>query len=178
MLSDFDASILSETIPNFHNTPKRTDALNKAMDDNLAGRKDEILDVYEGYIKYADDCAIITQQLQNGGIPTRVTHNDTKLNNVLFDKHTGDGLCVIDLDTVMPGSLLFDYGDSLRFGASTAEEDEAFALAQEEAAIDARENAFAAEKLDDDDNDEDTASDDDGDDDDDDNDGEYKPMFS
>lgn len=125
MLSDFDASILSETIPNFHNTPKRTDALNKAMDDNLAGRKDEILDVYEGYIKYADDCAIITQQLQNGGIPTRVTHNDTKLNNVLFDKHTGDGLCVIDLDTVMPGSLLFDYGDSLRFGASTAEEDEA-----------------------------------------------------
>lgn len=125
MLADFDASTLYETIPDFHNTPKRTINLKKALEDNIAGRKDEIMDVYNAYMQFENDCAIITQDLQNGKIPTRVTHNDTKLNNVLFDKDTRDGLCVIDLDTVMPGSLLFDYGDSLRFGASTAAEDEA-----------------------------------------------------
>ena len=125
MLADFDASTLYETIPDFHNTPKRTLNLKKALEDNIAGRKDEIMDVYNAYMQFENDCAIITQDLESGKIPTRVTHNDTKLNNVLFDKDTRDGLCVIDLDTVMPGSLLFDYGDSLRFGASTAAEDEA-----------------------------------------------------
>ncbi|MBR2404046.1 MAG: aminoglycoside phosphotransferase family protein, partial [Clostridia bacterium] len=119
MLADFDAASLSETIPDFHNTPKRTENLVKAMEDNLAGRKDEVADIYNAFLKFADDCAIITNDLESGAIPKRVTHNDTKLNNVLFDADTKEGLCVIDLDTVMPGSLLFDYGDSLRFGAST-----------------------------------------------------------
>ncbi len=125
MLADFDASSLYETIPDFHHTPKRTINLKKALEDNIAGRKDEIMDVYNEYIRFENDCAIITDNLESGAIPTRVTHNDTKLNNVLFDKDTKEGICVIDLDTVMPGSLLFDYGDSLRFGASTALEDEA-----------------------------------------------------
>ena len=70
------------------------------------------------------DCHIICDALANGEIPLRVTHNDTKLNNVMIDNKTGKGLCVIDLDTVMPGSALYDYGDSIRFGASTAAEDE------------------------------------------------------
>jgi len=125
MLADFDANSLYETIPDFHNTPKRTDALKKAMADNVAGRKDEVQDIYNKYLEYENDCATITLDLESGAIPKRVTHNDTKLNNVLFDATTKEGICVIDLDTVMPGSLLFDYGDSLRFGASTAAEDEA-----------------------------------------------------
>lgn len=125
MLADFDASSLSETIPDFHHTPKRTANLVKAMEENLAGRKEEVADIYDAYLRFANDCAIITNDLESGAIPKRVTHNDTKLNNVLFDAVTKEGICVIDLDTVMPGSLLFDYGDSLRFGASTAVEDEA-----------------------------------------------------
>lgn len=125
MLADFDASSLYETIPDFHHTPKRCDNLKQAMKENLAGRKDEVADLYNEYLKFEDDCGIITRDLESGAIPKRVTHNDTKLNNVLFDADTKEGICVIDLDTVMPGSLLFDYGDSLRFGASTAVEDEA-----------------------------------------------------
>ena len=125
MLSDFDASSLYETIPDFHNTPKRTENLKKAYAENISGRRDTAEDVYEGYSEFEAQCAIITNDLESGAIPMRVTHNDTKLNNVLFDKFTKESLCVIDLDTVMPGSLLFDYGDSMRFGASTAVEDEA-----------------------------------------------------
>jgi len=125
MLADFDASSLHETIPNFHHTPKRIEALKEAMEQNVAGRKDEVGDVYNEYMKFEEICCSIQKGLDDGSIPLRVTHNDTKLNNVLFDDKTGEGICVIDLDTVMPGSLLFDYGDSLRFGASTAVEDEA-----------------------------------------------------
>ncbi len=125
MLAGFDASTLYETIPDFHNTPKRTEALKKAYSENLSGRRDSAQDVYEGYAEFEAQSAVITKDLESGAIPMRVTHNDTKLNNVLFDKYTKESLCVIDLDTVMPGSLLFDYGDSMRFGASTAVEDEA-----------------------------------------------------
>ena len=70
------------------------------------------------------DCAVLTTMLDNGELPLRVTHNDTKLNNVLFDKATNKPLCVVDLDTVMPGSSLYDFGDSIRFGANTGAEDE------------------------------------------------------
>ncbi|MBR3934767.1 MAG: aminoglycoside phosphotransferase family protein [Clostridia bacterium] len=125
MLADFDASKLHETIPNFHHTPKRIEALKEAMENNIAGRKDEVIDVYNEYMKFEEVCCSIQKGLDSGEVPLRVTHNDTKLNNVLFDDKTLEGICVIDLDTVMPGSLLFDYGDSLRFGASTAVEDEA-----------------------------------------------------
>ena len=71
-----------------------------------------------------DDCGVLMKQLEEGILPLRVTHNDTKLNNILFDKNTGEGLCIIDLDTIMPGLAANDFGDSIRFGASTAEEDE------------------------------------------------------
>ena len=125
MLSDFDASTLYETIPDFHHTPKRTQNLINAYEKDTAGRKNEVKDIYDGYMKYAEICNSIQNCLDSGEIPYRVTHNDTKLNNVLFDKDTEKCLCVIDLDTVMPGSLLCDFGDSLRFGASTAVEDEA-----------------------------------------------------
>jgi len=124
MLSDFDASKLFETIPDFHNTPKRTKALKEAFEKNIAGRKENVRDIYEGFMEFEKMSCTIQNALDNGEIPLRVTHNDTKLNNVLFDDKTGEGICVIDLDTVMSGSLLFDYGDSLRFGASTASEDE------------------------------------------------------
>lgn len=125
MLDDFDASKLHETIPNFHHTPKRIEALKTALANDAAGRKAEVQEIYDEYMKFEEICCTIQNGLDSGDIPLRVTHNDTKLNNVLFDKDSGEGICVIDLDTVMPGSLLFDYGDSLRFGASTAVEDEA-----------------------------------------------------
>ncbi len=125
MLADFDASSLHETIENFHHTPKRIEALKAALEGDAAGRRAEVEDIYNAYMQFEDEAKKIQQGLDDGSIPLRVTHNDTKLNNVLFDKDSGEGICVIDLDTVMPGSLLFDFGDSLRFGASTAAEDEA-----------------------------------------------------
>ena len=70
------------------------------------------------------DCKVLVEQQENGTLPLRVTHNDTKLNNILFDAETGKGLCIIDLDTIMPGLAANDFGDSIRFGAATAEEDE------------------------------------------------------
>lgn len=123
-LADFPADTLYETIPNFHNTVSRFNDFCRAVDNDVMGRaKDveaEILFVKEREA----DTHIICDALAEGKIPLRVTHNDTKLNNVLFDAHTGKGLCVVDLDTVMPGSALYDFGDSIRFGASTGAEDE------------------------------------------------------
>lgn len=124
MLNDYPASTLYEVIPNFHNTRMRFNDFLKAVENDTAKRaslcKDEIDFVLSG-----KDCIdIITDGIKNGDIPLRVTHNDTKINNVLFDKSNNDGLCVIDLDTVMPGSMLFDFGDALRSGAATAAEDE------------------------------------------------------
>lgn len=124
MLSDFPAQRLHETIVDFHNTPARVKQLDDAIKNNLASRvgnvKNEI-DFALDFGKYRD---IITSAIEKGEVPIRVTHNDTKLNNVLFDKKSGEGICVIDLDTVMPGSLLYDFGDALRFGASSCAEDE------------------------------------------------------
>lgn len=123
-LRDFPAEKLHETIPDFHNTPKRVEQLKEAIDKNPAGRLCEVqkeVDFALEYSRYADR---ITRETAAGSIPLRVTHNDTKLNNILFDKNTGKALCVIDLDTVMLGSALFDFGDALRFGASSGSEDE------------------------------------------------------
>ena len=123
-LADFDASKLYETIPNFHNTVSRLNDLKKAINNNLADRKD-IAEKEIGFVLARENkCSYIVDGIKNGKYPLRVTHNDTKLNNVLFDKETGEGLCVVDLDTVMPGSMLYDFGDSIRFGASSAVEDE------------------------------------------------------
>ncbi len=124
MLDDFPADILHETIANFHNTPERVNQLKSAIKNDAAGRLSSLkaeTDFAFDYSRYAD---MITSALKSGEVPLRVTHNDTKLNNVLFDADTLEGLCVIDLDTVMPGSMLYDFGDALRFGASSASEDE------------------------------------------------------
>ena len=124
MLSDFPADTLHETIPNFHNTAVRFGTFEKAVAEDICHRaasvQDEIL-----FVKTRFDLACALENMQNQGkLPLRVTHNDTKSNNVLIDEATGKGLCVIDLDTVMPGLSVNDFGDSIRFGASTAAEDE------------------------------------------------------
>lgn len=124
MLDGFDAGLLHETIVDFHNTPKRIEQLEAAIKKNYENRAALVsaeLDAAKKYSKYA---SLITDAMADGSIPSRVTHNDTKLNNVLFDKDTHKGICVIDLDTVMPGSILYDFGDALRFGASSGAEDE------------------------------------------------------
>ncbi|MBE6529223.1 MAG: aminoglycoside phosphotransferase family protein [Ruminococcaceae bacterium] len=124
MLADFPADTLHETIPQFHDTAARLKQLRAAVLENKSGRADAVGAEIEFAFARAGEADTIVSALQNGEIPLRVTHNDTKLNNVLFDDQTDKTLCVIDLDTVMPGSLLYDYGDALRFGASTAAEDE------------------------------------------------------
>ena len=124
MLSDFPAEKLYETIEKFHDTPNRYLDFKAALEADRAGRAASVRAEIEFALaceKYADT---ITSCIADGSVPLRVTHNDTKLNNVLLDAATGKALCVIDLDTVMPGSLLYDFGDALRFGASTGAEDE------------------------------------------------------
>jgi len=124
MLADFPADRLYETIEKFHDTTNRYRQFAEALEANRASRADCVRAEIEfalSHEKYAD---AITSAIADGSIPLRVTHNDTKLNNVLLDAKTGKAICVIDLDTVMPGSMLYDFGDALRFGASTGSEDE------------------------------------------------------
>ena len=117
-LADFPAHTLNETIKDFHNTKWRIGNLKAAVDADKCGRLSGVTAEVEGYLSREDS-------IDTGvTLPLRVTHNDTKLNNVLLDKTTGKGVCVIDLDTVMPGLSINDFGDSIRFGASTAAEDE------------------------------------------------------
>ena len=123
-LSDFDASSLYETIPNFHNTVSRIEDFKRAVSDDLAGRAVEISDDVRFILDREDKCGYIMSGIESGRFPLRVVHNDTKLNNVMMDPVTDEERCVIDLDTVMPGSVLFDFGDAIRFGASSASEDE------------------------------------------------------
>ncbi len=124
MLEDFPVEILHETIPDFHNTPKRVEALKQAIAEDRAGRKDSV----QAEISFALEKSVfadkVVKGIAAGKIPMRVTHNDTKINNILFDEKTGKAVSVIDLDTVMPGSMLYDFGDALRMGGSTGAEDE------------------------------------------------------
>lgn len=124
MLSDFPAEGLHEVIPNFHNTVSRYADFKKAVSDDIAGRADTVKDEIKFVLEREKDASVVVDDIADGIIPLRVTHNDTKLNNVLLDEQTGEGVCVIDLDTVMPGSLLYDFGDALRFGGSSGAEDE------------------------------------------------------
>lgn len=124
-LGDFDASRLTETIPRFHDTPKRYQDFERAVQQDTMGRAAKVQREIEFVRQHKADCRYLFDLQQRGELPLRVTHNDTKLNNVLLDERTMKGLCVIDLDTVMPGSALYDFGDAVRFGASTADEDEA-----------------------------------------------------
>ncbi|MBR4194576.1 MAG: aminoglycoside phosphotransferase family protein [Oscillospiraceae bacterium] len=122
-LSDFPAETLHETIPNFHNTPDRYRQLHIAMDEDACDRLQYVQREVDFILEREQEAGTIQRMLESGELPLRVTHNDTKLNNVLLDMRTRKALCVLDLDTVMPGSSLFDFGDSIRFGAATAPED-------------------------------------------------------
>ena len=124
LLSDFPAEKLHETIPNFHNTPDRYRALLETLTRDPIHRAAQVQPEIEFALARQAEMAALQNALDAGELPLRVTHNDTKLNNVLFDAKTRKALCIIDLDTVMPGSALYDYGDSIRFGAATAAEDE------------------------------------------------------
>ena len=124
MLADFPADQLYETIEKFHDTVNRYRQFSEALSLNRAGRADSVKAEIEFALAHEKYASVITDAIADGSVPLRVTHNDTKLNNVLLDKESGKAICVIDLDTVMPGSMLYDFGDALRFGASTGSEDE------------------------------------------------------
>lgn len=124
LLSGFDASILYETIPNFHNTPLRYERFLQVIKEDKCGRVKEVEEEVQFFLDRKEDMEICKKYQEEGKLPLRVTHNDTKLNNIMMDNQTGKGLCVVDLDTVMPGLSLYDFGDSIRFGANTAVEDE------------------------------------------------------
>lgn len=127
LLSDFDATILEDTIPNFHNTKDRYDnCVLSALNNKLASsdRVDGSLDDLEYVISNKEQVAILVNALMSNEIPMRVTHNDTKVNNVLFDRKENKPRCMIDLDTVMKGSVLYDLADAIRYGANTASEEE------------------------------------------------------
>lgn len=123
-LGDYPAESLYETIPQFHDTVKRFRDFDDAQRKDVKNRARYCRPEIDFALKRENDCGVLMQQLGEGLLPLRVTHNDTKLNNILFDADTGKGLCIIDLDTIMPGLAANDFGDSIRFGASTAEEDE------------------------------------------------------
>ena len=123
-LADFPAHTLTEIIPHFHDTPARYAQLKEAIRLDAAGRVKEAGPEIDAYLEEEKNAGFLMNLLAKGDLPLRVTHNDTKLNNVLMDAATRTPLCVIDLDTVMPGLAANDFGDSIRFGAATAREDE------------------------------------------------------
>lgn len=123
-LADYPAGTLHETIPRFHYTPSRFQDFKKAVADDPLGRAASVLPEIDFALAREADTHVLTDLLEKGELPLRVTHNDTKLNNILFDNDTRKALCIIDLDTVMPGLSLYDFGDSIRTGASTGAEDE------------------------------------------------------
>lgn len=124
LLSDFPSASLQETIKDFHHTPTRYDAFAGAVEKDAIGRAKEAQAEIGFAMERRDSARLMTDMMATGDLPLRVTHNDTKLNNVMLDAATRKALCVIDLDTVMPGLAGNDFGDSIRFGASTAAEDE------------------------------------------------------
>ena len=123
-LADFDASKLIESIPNFHNTKKRYADFLAAVERDASGRAHLVQEEIKFITDRAEKCSLIVDALESGEFPLRVTHNDTKLSNILLDEKTEEAVCIIDLDTVMPGSSLYDFGDSIRSGAASAAEDE------------------------------------------------------
>ncbi len=124
MLSDFPAETLSEPIPNFHNTIDRYRIFKETLARDPEGRVKEVEPEIEFALARETEAGTLQRMRESGELPLRVTHNDTKLNNVMLDEKTRKALCVIDLDTVMPGLSVYDFGDSIRFGAATALEDE------------------------------------------------------
>ncbi len=123
-LANFPADTLHETIPNFHNTAKRYRDLEKAIEEDVKGRVAEVGPEIAFVRERSKELSELHDMLAKGDLPLRVTHNDTKLNNIMIDSDTHKAICVIDLDTVMPGLSAHDFGDAIRFGANTAAEDE------------------------------------------------------
>ena len=123
-LAGYPAATLHETIARFHDTPNRYANFEKALAADVMGRAKDVGPEIAFIRAREADCRVLVDQLAAGVLPLRVTHNDTKLNNVLIDQATGKGICVIDLDTVMPGLSAYDFGDSIRFGANDCAEDE------------------------------------------------------
>lgn len=124
LLADYPAQTLHETIVNFHNTETRYQTFLQAVKEDKMGRAKEVKAEIDFVMAHESDTRVCNALIKAGELPIRVTHNDTKLNNVMLDNKTNKGLCVLDLDTVMPGLNMNDFGDSIRFGASTATEDE------------------------------------------------------
>ena len=124
LLSDFPAHTLYETIPEFHNTVDRYRLFKSSVEADASGRAKTVKEEISYLLKREKLASRLQKMREAGEMPLRVTHNDTKLNNVLLDRQTRQSLCVLDLDTVMPGLSVYDYGDAIRFGAATAAEDE------------------------------------------------------
>ncbi|MCQ2472403.1 MAG: phosphotransferase [Clostridia bacterium] len=123
-LKDFDGSTLFETIKDFHLTPQRYQNLCNAVEKDIVGRAAEVKEEIDFLLNLKDESSIVADLLKSGELPVRVTHNDTKYNNVLFDNESKKAICVIDLDTIMPGSALYDFGDGVRTSAATTVEDD------------------------------------------------------
>ena len=124
LLADYPAHTLHESIVNFHNTEDRFAKFLAALEADKLGRAKEVQAEIQFVMDRKADCSVALTALREGKLPLRVTHNDTKLNNVLIDEATGEGICIIDLDTTMPGLSIYDFGDSIRFGANHSAEDE------------------------------------------------------
>ncbi|MBQ2705018.1 MAG: aminoglycoside phosphotransferase family protein [Clostridia bacterium] len=122
-LDGFPADKLYETIPDFHNTPDRCAKLMRAVRNDFCNRLEGVRDEIAFVTARAGELSYFVDRLCNRSLPLRITHNDTKLNNILFDKETNKALCVVDLDTVMPGAVAYDFGDAIRSGAPTLNED-------------------------------------------------------
>ena len=124
LLSDYPAETLHEPIVNFHNTEDRFAKFLAALEADKLGRAKDVQAEIRFVMDRKADCSVAVSALREGRLPLRVTHNDTKLNNVLIDEETQEGICIIDLDTTMPGLSIYDFGDSIRFGANHSAEDE------------------------------------------------------
>ena len=124
LLADYPAEMLHETIKDFHNTPDRLEKFKKAVREDVCGRAASVQKEINFILEREELTHALYDLQQEGKLPLRVTHNDTKLNNIMIDNKTGKAICVIDLDTVMPGLAVNDFGDAIRFGASTGAEDE------------------------------------------------------
>ncbi len=123
-LADYPAKTLHETIPDFHNTPKRYQAFEQAVAEDVCHRAESVAQEIAFIRARKEEISVLTDLLQKGELPLRITHNDTKLNNILLDADTHEAVCIVDLDTIMPGLCAYDFGDAIRFGANTAAEDE------------------------------------------------------
>lgn len=124
MLSGYKAETLYESIPNFHNTKERFKTFLSAIENNKANRLDKVIEEVSFILERKNDTSMLLDMYEKGELPLRVTHNDTKISNILMDEKTKEGICVIDLDTIMPGLSLYDFGDAIRSGATHALEDE------------------------------------------------------